>query len=849
MTSKKEYANVEYSVASAYRDQCVSSSGSYLWPGHSVWTQENLAIFMDCLSSAPAKGSSFVDTLALQLEGQSVELSMLAVELVLLYCLFPHNDKLGREAKVQKVSGLASLRGLTLPNDRVEKCFSLGIGYPGTYYLARPQTILKSFATIIRWTKSGTAFDSASFVGLARRLLSEKLCDATAIHTLAHLFFPDNFEPIISEDHREKIIARYEEYVTERSDSDQALRDIRLGLTRELARDFSFYEIEVRSQWDHSSRPGDPIPSMEDIMLPFLQLLEDGNEHKESDLVDYLANHFELSPEERQSRLPSGSELVLNNRVRFAKMFLRQARLLDIPHEGFVILTGRGRELLDENPTRLTRSSLKRFPEFVAFLNRSPSKDDRGNPASDAEGAPRGNVWIEKTIVQGRSDRVEGTNAIGKALWSPVRDSSGKDIYRFMRDVQPGDTVLHLTDNRGFTAISQVKGPVEIFGGVMNTEWGEQESYRVPLTNHRVFEQPLQREVFFREPYGSKLRALRSQGKTNLFYTNGLELVQGGYLTPAPPELLAILNGAYADLTGGTLVESPAMDSVDSEEVAASLADLQLTTLWREDELNAIIDAVSPTTEKPSRQIIFSGPPGTGKTWVARQIAKYLADGDERRCRLIQFHPSFSYEQFVEGLRPESHGGAISFRPVPGILLEMSEKCRNRPETYFLIIDEINRANLPRVFGELMYLMEYREDAVDLPYTRGFKLPDNLYIFATMNTADRSARAIDLALRRRFEIFECPPRRDILERYYETHTNQVPDLFDGFELINAQLAADIDRHHTIGHTYLMSPVFSPRTLQNVWNRRILPLVEEYFFDQPHKLTEYSIEVFWPSARK
>ncbi|MEO9170726.1 MAG: AAA family ATPase, partial [Candidatus Baltobacteraceae bacterium] len=101
------------------------------------------------------------------------------------------------------------------------------------------------------------------------------------------------------------------------------------------------------------------------------------------------------------------------------------------------------------------------------------------------------------------------------------------------------------------------------------------------------------------------------------------------------------------------------------------------------------------------RQIILAGPPGTSKTFVAQQLVKYFTRGDKTRSHLVQFHPSYSYEQFVEGLRPTVVNGAIQFKPEPGIVLDLAEKCRTSADDHFLIIDEFNRANLSRVLGEL----------------------------------------------------------------------------------------------------------------------------------------------------
>jgi 5-methylcytosine-specific restriction protein B len=323
-----------------------------------------------------------------------------------------------------------------------------------------------------------------------------------------------------------------------------------------------------------------------------------------------------------------------------------------------------------------------------------------------------------------------------------------------------------------------------------------------------------------------------------------LRSLEGFYLTPAPADLVATLNDAYTDLTGKQILSTPVGDAAVINPVACSFEDLLQTTLWSESELNELLDVFS--ADGSCKQVILTGPPGTGKTWVAMQVVKYLTNADDSRWRLIQLHPSYSYEQFVEGLRPVADHGAITFKPVKGLLLDMVDRCKAAHGAHFLVMDEMNRANLPRVLGELLFLFEYRQAKIDLPYTREFMLPENLYFIGTMNTADRSIRSIDAALRRRVEIFECRPSRSILEAFYETNTNQVADLFDGFDQLNITLENLLDKHHTVGHTFLMAKVFSPTTLRIAWRRKIRPLIEEYFFDRAAELKIFEIETFWPS---
>jgi hypothetical protein len=276
----------------------------------------------------------------------------------------------------------------------------------------------------------------------------------------------------------------------------------------------------------------------------------------------------------------------------------------------------------------------------------------------------------------------------------------------------------------------------------------------------------------------------------------------------------------------------------------------QLTIEWLERETllpRAELQEMLATLEQRP-QIILAGPPGTSKTWIATRLARYLTQDESLAYRVLQLHPSYGYEEFVEGLRPAAEGGSIVFRREDGAVLRMVNQIEELTgQPHVLVLDEMNRANLPRVFGELMYLLEYRDEPLDLLYSQAFSLPRNLVFIGTMNTADRSIRSIDIALRRRFEVFDCPPSRSILERFYQTATNQVPDLFDGFDHLNRRLQELLDRHHTIGHSFFMADPMTAQRLRAVWRRQLAPLLEEYFFDQPDIAATLQVQEFWPSA--
>lgn len=247
--------------------------------------------------------------------------------------------------------------------------------------------------------------------------------------------------------------------------------------------------------------------------------------------------------------------------------------------------------------------------------------------------------------------------------------------------------------------------------------------------------------------------------------------------------------------------------------------------------LGWLSECVELLRERP--QLIFYGPPGTGKTYLARKLAKHLAG---ENVRLVQFHPAYSYEDFFEGYRPVAGGG---FELRPGPLRQIVEQARDNPTApYVLIVDEINRGNLAKIFGELYFLLEYRGDAVDLLYAEsgdssGFTLPANVHIIGTMNTADRSIALVDSAMRRRFAFLPLhpdePPTEGIL-RSWLSSLGQDSLRADLLDALNARID---DPDFKIGPSYLMTredPGDELDTwLRRVWKTSILPLLEEHHF--------------------
>jgi hypothetical protein len=459
------------------------------------------------------------------------------------------------------------------------------------------------------------------------------------------------------------------------------------------------------------------------------------------------------------------------------------------------------RDLLDEAAGRMTKEQAL---QLGRFFNRGVwqgiMKHNRFSPAFVG-------ATMEKVI-----DQLELFNEWTQRLWTASYDDALKGVDQILKDkeVFPGA-------GRSYpTMLMYLRDPSKFCIWLQSTHTGLAAMTGFPYAKTRQ---------------GGSERYLK-YCETALAFAKEHDL--------APQEIDAILSEAARTPKTKPLKATAAGTSkpitVPLPAARPSLLEVAQRTYIAVDQLEEWLRLV----QGRKKQALFYGPPGTGKTFVASQLAGLIAENNAA-IETVQFHPSFSYEDFVEGLRPIlSKPGSVGFEIKDGIFKTFCDKARRADGMHVLIVDEINRADLGSVLGELMLLLEYRDRQVELPYSReSFSIPENLVLLATMNTADRSLALVDYALRRRFHALEMQPSRDVLAAYLQGKGEDAEVALEFYDLVQARISS---RDFAPGHSYWMLENPSTADLYLMWKYELHPYLAEYWFEHRSQLDDLDREV-------
>jgi hypothetical protein len=320
------------------------------------------------------------------------------------------------------------------------------------------------------------------------------------------------------------------------------------------------------------------------------------------------------------------------------------------------------------------------------------------------------NYWVEKTVVHGREDRIDGERSLGNALWSPRRDKKGADIYSNMRDVQPGDVIFHLIDNSQIIGISKANSFAEETDGLLNTSW-EGPAYLVRLTNFERLNPAISRQDLLNEANKPILDKIRNESE--VFYTRNYELRQGAYLTPCPIKLVELLNRIYNEISNRNLPHVQLLDlttikfsnemEINIEKASDSISSSGL--LFSKLILTRFIAAL---LTKPFS--ILTGLSGSGKTKLAEAFVKWICQ-DDNQYEIIPVGADWTNREPLLGY-PNALSALEYVKPETGALDLILKAIKNEHLPYFLILDEMNLSHVERYFADFLSVMETKGDIV-----------------------------------------------------------------------------------------------------------------------------------------
>lgn len=755
-----------YDAARRWRDRSLLDDLS-LFDDDRIATAANAEILVrDFVDQPDAGKDNFLTKLRGQLSASPPEAVRLAAELLYVHFLVARSTTIGGRTKAEHVRAVLGFAGdgHDIPADLADALES-GLVNPGQGY---NNYRWRQFSYLIRTVAALKRLPEPA----RRRALTEPRAllelldgieyDGAAIqrYSLEHLLFPDVFAPVVSREHRQRILRVWADLAgPETEPRSLRLAAVANGLApngtwgaEELV---NFYRAPYVWQWDEPTERWTALVAWGERLRDSVDLDAQERSYKVDGARLLAAARRTGEPAELRNAL-RGSNLV---DWRVADTFLRW---LDRAADAGEVLA---QLWTDPGPAAIDR-----------FLARLPESAVAGSGA-------RLNL---ASVLLGAED---------VTAMPPWRARAVDSAYRLTKHTKPEPSATEGERYAWFLVFLDQFRDAFRRAGIELADRLDAQSLLWGLMNYDPPEQ-------WTDDAAEAFRTWRRGG-------GALPPEEQPGPTSAPPPGDGEQEQSLADVAGKLYLDEPFLDRIDQ--------------LLRE-----------------KKQLVFQGTPGTGKTHVAREFATWFTKSPGR-VELVQFHPTYSYEDFVEGFRPRPNGNG--FRLVEGPLLRIAERARaDEDKNYVLVIDELNRGNVARVFGELYFLLEYRDEPARLLYREEpFTLPANLFLIATMNTADRSIALLDSALRRRFYFVDFEPVdgavAGVLRRYLR-------DRHPGHEWVADVVAAAnrrIDRDAAIGPSHFFrDKEIDDDWLELVWEHAVLPTLKEHFHGQADRLAELDL---------
>jgi 5-methylcytosine-specific restriction enzyme B len=817
-----------YAAAQSFRENCLGEDGSLFTPEVKVWTLENVSAVERRVGKPDLSKRSFIDKLQDQLSGLGPQVVQLGAELVYMLLLAEH-DTGGAKRREHITTILAALPTPVAMPSQIDAALDAGGVAAFGAAKAHRDAYMRFLARLCLTVKELSAEERARVIDDPWRFreLVEQLrssADAMEANALLHLFFPETFEYMVSEGHRAKLIETFAAApgVAEAENTDRKIAVIRQLASEGSGSDLDLYEDPFHQVW------AKPTPSRWEEAVHWAIRLFQWPRFDEEERTYKLEVAAKIA-EARNAVLADDENWL--GALRSAFTHRRNNLTSWQAHDKFLRWCTDNPQAARDALLTIWRADGTAGVSIRPFLEALPNDAIKGSGTRVSFASfllmgidatqlpfykPSADQGFRSLLGQSPTQEVD---LDPETVYRPEELAArlGLDARRvrdFLREVYPredserGDA-WYLTAEQAERVRDEFQPDIDPGAGeAVYAEW------------LRILEELRLRIL----AAGTRLR--------DLLDAQGLAWWLGRVGAPddwAPDERAAFEAfrqgaGGAPPRRDGSVPPPPPSPSVALPPASPELArQLHVPQSWLQRLINLL---------EGQRQVILYGPPGTGKTFIAQHIGRHIADAGGS-YRLVQFHPSYTYEDFFEGYRPIHHeGGALSFELVPGALREIAGEAEAHPDRpHLLIIDEINRGNIAKIFGELYFLLEYRDEAIRLQYSRDepFELPPNLFFIGTMNTADRSIALVDTALRRRFRFVGLIPTKPPIDRVLsEWLTENGLDLepADLLESLNQEIGSE---EFAIGPSYLMTGDGSAPELEVVWEHAIMPLLEEHYY--------------------